>query len=75
MTQESKGIDIGGLWINESKAGKKYMSGPFSGGSTICVFKNENKKSEKAPDYRLTIFPYTKKEDNEKVASPEEAPF
>lgn len=47
---------IGALWMNESKDGKKYMSGSVTiGGAThkIVVFKNNYKEEDKHPDYKI----------------------
>jgi len=46
---------IGALWINESKAGKKYMSGSVTieGVETkIILFKNDS-ENPKAPAYNI----------------------
>ena len=45
--------EVCGLWIQESKAGKKYFRGKTEDGTVYLIFRNENKKSDKAPDYRL----------------------
>ena len=47
---------IGALWLNESQAGKKYMSGTITiGGVTqkVVVFRNTYKEEPKHPDYRV----------------------
>lgn len=54
---------LGALWINESKAGNKYMAGQIEVDGKkikIVVFKNKFKEEEKHPDYR--IFPSQPKE-------------
>lgn len=51
-----KMIQISGLWLNETKDGKKYMSG-YMGEAKILIFRNEYKESENQPDYRMYIAP------------------
>jgi len=46
----NKEDQLGALWLNESKAGKKYMSG-IIGGQKVVVFKNGYKEEDKHPDY------------------------
>lgn len=45
--------EIGALWIKESAGGKAYLSGKIEGIGYVVVFKNNNKKSDKQPDYRI----------------------
>lgn len=51
--------EMGGLWINEAKSGKKYMSGVIKFNDEevrVLIFKNEHKKAgEKSPDYRVYV--------------------
>jgi uncharacterized protein (DUF736 family) len=60
--------ELAGLWIGESKKGTKYMSGRLTdealdalnaadGAGKLMVYRNETKKSDKAPDYRLMFAP------------------
>jgi hypothetical protein len=59
MSEEKKKA-IGGLWLNEGKNGKKYMSGSVNG-QKIIIFKNDFKQEgDKSPDYK--IFESTPKE-------------
>lgn len=45
--------ELGGLWLQVSKAGKRYMSGTV-GDHRVVIFKNEHKKEgERTPDYRV----------------------
>ena len=47
-----------GLWNKESKKGTTYATGKVTIGGKECkitLFKNENKKSEKSPDYNILI--------------------
>jgi len=61
MENEQKQKDpneIGALWTKTSKAGNKFLSGLLKvGGETlnVVVFKVQNKKSEKQPDYRVLL--------------------
>lgn len=44
---------LGALWIQKSKkSGKKYLKGKI-GKVSIVVFENEQKQSEKSPDYKI----------------------
>ncbi len=48
--------DIGALWLNESQAGKKYLSGSVEVNGEkikVVVFKNSYKKNDNQPDYRI----------------------
>ena len=64
-------VGKGGLWLNESKAGVKYMSGEitfqYNGHSVTCklaVFKNTRKEG-KQPEYTVVVndaFPAKAKE-------------
>jgi uncharacterized protein (DUF736 family) len=60
-------IEIGGLWVNKSKAGKGYMSGRFGRNGKLLVFKNAHKKEgEKSPDFRIYLVEWEEaKEDSE----------
>ena len=42
--------EIGALWLKEAKSGTKYFSGIING-ENIVIFKNNNKRLEKHPDY------------------------
>lgn len=58
--------ELGALWLRESKAGRKYMSGTVAG-ERVVVFKNTFKKpGESSPDYRVY-----KSEPREEQSSPE----
>lgn len=59
-------IEICGLWVSTSKtSGQVFTSGTVRGddpvvlepGTKVFLFKNTNKKSDKAPDYRLMKAP------------------
>lgn len=54
--QENKSKDIGALWLNDSKAGTKYMAGNIEINGEkikIVVFKNTYKKRDVEPDYKI----------------------
>lgn len=66
--KESDMVSISGFWLNESKAGNKYMSGSLNqeaidaivsagAGAKLMLFKVKEKKHEKSPDYSLMIAP------------------
>lgn len=57
MADEAKSdlIPLGGLWLNESQDGRKYMKG-YLGEAELLVFKNKFKEAgDKQPDYRLYL--------------------
>lgn len=47
-------VKIGGLWENTSKKGDVYMKGSL-GMANIFLFKNTNKRSEKSPDWFMSV--------------------
>lgn len=56
MAEEKK--DAGALWLKTSKQGNKFMSGVVEIGGVktdIVVFKNNYKKQENHPDYRIYL--------------------
>ena len=50
---------VSGLWMKDSKAGSKYMTGktdePIPAGSKLLIFKNDRKETDQQPDYQLMI--------------------
>ena len=59
----------GAVWLRTSQKGMKYMSGTLNVNGVeydIAMFKND-KKSDKAPDYRLTLTAKDKTNDADKV--------
>lgn len=70
-------IMLGGLWLNESQSGEKYMSGRIGLGAKVLIFKNKNKKeSGNDPDYYLMVAPWEiKKKDEEDNGEDNEIPF
>ena len=65
MTDEKEGqlVTVGAAWINESKNGNKYLNLKFS---KLMLFKNEKKKNEKEPDYRVVASTGGKKKEEPK---------
>jgi hypothetical protein len=53
MEKEAK-IPLAGLWRNETKDGKTYLSG-YLGEAKILIFPNGFKETEKQPDYRMYL--------------------
>ena len=51
---ESKPINLFGLWKNTSKDGNEYLSGNIGFGR-LLVFPNTRKSKDTDPDYRLVI--------------------
>ena len=56
-------LNLTGLWVNESKDGKRYMAGNL-GGVRILVFKNQHKRKDNDPDYTLCLAERERKNDN-----------
>lgn len=51
MAYQQNPDEIGALWLKTGRKGK-FLSGTVNG-QDVLVFKNEHKRSEKAPDYRV----------------------
>lgn len=47
-------LQLGGLWVNESQSGTKYMTG-YLGNLKIMVFRNNFKTEDKHPDYVMYL--------------------
>jgi hypothetical protein len=48
--------EISGLWINQTKEGKRYLSGNLNRTARILIFQNERKRPDsKDPDYYLFV--------------------
>lgn len=45
---------IGGLWLQKDRNGRHYMTGNIQG-TKVVVFKNDFKKEDKHPDYRVYV--------------------
>ena len=56
---EEKKKSIGGLWVNESKAGVKYLNGALKINDVdhkIVIFKNTYKKDgDRTPDWNIFL--------------------
>jgi len=65
MAEDSKLINVCGLWKNESRNGSTYLSGSL-GGVQILVFPVKEKRSDKSPDYMLCISEKKREEKQEK---------
>lgn len=53
-----KELELGAFWVKTSKTNKKYCTGnlKFKGEEVaVVMFKEENKKSPNAPDYRVYL--------------------
>ncbi len=63
MPNEDTKIFLGGLWVNETKDGKKYMSGGFGVGGKLLLFANGYKNKDSDPDYKLYLVAKEKKQE------------
>lgn len=62
---DSKLIEITGLWKQETKNGEVYLTGNW-GRTKVLVFVNKHKKPDsKEPDYRAFLAPNEPKEKHE----------
>lgn len=52
MSDRKPLVNIGALWKANSKS-KAVLTGKLEDGRKVWVFRNERKKEEKHPDYRL----------------------
>tara|TARA_R110002020_G_scaffold32989_3_gene100958 strand:+ start:1596 stop:1859 length:264 start_codon:yes stop_codon:yes gene_type:complete len=50
--QQGELIDVGALWMNESKSGNKYLTGKIDE-KKVLIFRNKYKEKESQPDYRV----------------------
>lgn len=60
--------ELGALWEKESPKGK-YFTGTIAG-QRVVVFRNDNKRNDKAPDWRVL-----KSQPRQQEATDEEPPF
>lgn len=63
MANEDTKIFLGGLWKQESKDGKHYLSGGLGVGGKLLVFPNGYKVKDSDPDYKLYLVAKEKKRD------------
>ncbi len=53
MANETKDPnEIGALWTKQTKHGNDYFTGTING-QRVVVFKNQKKRSDKSPDWRV----------------------
>lgn len=69
MANESNLVKLTALWVNETRQGKKYMSG-YLGDSRVLMFKNEHKTEDKHPDYVLYVAPKDAKKEVKEETQP-----
>lgn len=55
-------VRLGGLWKNQTKDGKTYLSGTF-GGARVLIFPNGYKEKDSDPDFTLNLAQNQPKED------------
>lgn len=63
MPNEDTKVFLGGLWKQESKDGKAYLSGGLGVGGKLLVFPNGFKSKETDPDYKVYLVAKEKKRD------------
>jgi len=49
--------EICALWYKENREGRRYFSGKTERGNRVVVYIDDDKRSERAPDARLFIYP------------------
>ena len=64
-------VRLGGLWKNETKDGKTYLSGTF-GGARLMIFPNGFKEKDNDPDYVVTIAQSQSKKDKAEAQKSDE---
>lgn len=57
MAEKSERIRICSLWRNTAKDGTSYLMGSFTFGTKLLVYPNKYKKTDKDPDYVVSIVP------------------
>ena len=62
-------VRLGGLWKNQSKDGKTYLSGTF-GGARVMIFPNGYKEKDSDPDFILNI---AQNQPKDKAAAPKQS--
>ena len=68
---KSEMVRLGGLWKNETKDGKTYLSGTF-GGARLMIFPNGFKEKDNDPDYVVTIAQSQAKKDKAEAQKSDE---
>lgn len=54
---ESSLVRLTGLWLGETKAGDRYLSGTVSPSSKLLILTNRHKQKETDPDYIAYLAP------------------
>lgn len=67
-------LQLGGLWINESNSGNKYMSG-YLGNLKIMIFRNKFKTEDKHPDYVMRLAEKQRDTESEAEKDKDDIPF
>ena len=62
-------IRLTGLWVGETKAGDKYLSGTVSPSSKLLILANRHKEKETDPDYIAYLAPQEKQESKARSSS------
>ena len=62
MSESGILVRLTGLWLSESKAGEKYLSGSVSPPSRLLVLPNAHKQKASDPDYIAFLAPQEKRE-------------
>lgn len=71
---ENPMLQLGGLWVNDSKNGNKYMSG-YLGNLKIMVFRNNYKTEDKHPDYVMYLTEKPRNNENSDEQNKDDIPF
>lgn len=73
-SEKSPMLDLGGLWINESQSGNKYMAG-YLGNLKIMIFRNKFKTDDKHPDYVMRLAEKQRDTESEAEKDKDDIPF
>lgn len=73
-SEQSAMLQLGGLWVNESKSGTKYMTGYF-GNLKLMIFRNNYKSEDKHPDYVMYLAEKPRDTRSDDAPSPDDIPF
>ena len=65
-------VELGGLWVNESKDGDKYISG-YLGNAKLLIFKNKFKEEDNHPDYKMYVVAKDKKREAEQKSTTDDS--
>jgi hypothetical protein len=60
---QSQRVKLTSLWLKKAKDGTVYIQGPLSNTANIFIYPNKYKRTDKDPDYTMSIT--TKKMDLE----------